>query len=52
MLAFYSQVFEAYQGLNSALKELSEKLAKAKGRIEKYWGISLNRTGKADITIL
>lgn len=52
MLAFHSQVFEAYQGLNSALKELSEKLAKAEGRIEKYWGISLNGTGKADITIL
>ncbi len=52
MLAFHSQVFEAYQGLNSALKELSEKLVKAEGRIEKYWGISLNGTRKADVTIL
>lgn len=52
MLAFHSQALEVYQGLHSAMKELSEKLAKAEGRIEKYWGISLNGTGKEDVTVL
>ncbi len=40
----------AYQGLQGALKELSEKLAAAEGRLEKYWGLSLNGTGKRDVT--
>ena len=39
MLAFHSQALEAYRGLQSALREVSEKLAMAEGRLEKYWGI-------------
>lgn len=52
MLAFHSQTLEAYKGLQSALKELSEKLALADSRLERYWGISLNGTRKADVTVL
>ena len=44
MLAFHNQALEAYQGLRSALRELSEKLACAEGRIEQSWGIPLNET--------
>jgi len=52
MLAFHSQTLDTYKGLQSALKELSEKLALADSRLERYWGISLNGTGKEDVTIL
>ena len=52
MLAFHNQTFEAYNRLQSALKELSEKMALAEGRLEKYWGISLNGTGSEDVTVI
>ncbi len=52
MLDFYGAVSEAYHGLNKALRELSEKLALAKGRIEKYWGVPLTGNGEKDVTIL
>ncbi len=50
MLSFHTQALEAYQGLQGALKELSEKLAAAEGRLEQYWGMSLNGTGERDVT--
>ena len=37
MSAFCSQMVEAYQGLQGALKELSGKLAAVEGRLERYW---------------
>ena len=52
MLAFHSQILELYKGLQSALKEVSEKLAMAEGRLERYWGIPLNGLEKSDITVL
>ena len=52
MLDFYSGVLEAYHGLQKALRELSEKLALAEGRIEKYWGVPLTGSGEKDITVL
>ena len=52
MLAFHSQALEAYRGLQSALKEVSEKLAMAEGRLEKYWGIPLNGASRKDVTVL
>ena len=52
MLEFYGEVSDAYHGLHKALKELSEKLALAEGRIEKYWGVPLTGTGEKDITVL
>lgn len=36
MLSFHTQALQAYQGLQSAFKELSEKLAAAEGRLEQY----------------
>ena len=36
MLAFHSQTLEAYHGFQTALRELSEKLVVAEGRLEKY----------------
>ena len=50
MLAFHAQALEAYQGLRSALRDLSKKLASAEGRIEQYWGIPLNETKEKDMT--
>lgn len=50
MLSFHAQTLRAYQDLQGALKELSEKQAVAEGRLEKYWGITLNGTGKQDLT--
>ena len=52
MLAFHSQTMEAYDGLRCALKDLSEKLAAAEGRLERYWGLSLNGSGKQDVIVL
>ncbi|KAL6716965.1 hypothetical protein ACLMJK_004878 [Lecanora helva] len=52
MLAFHAQAMEAYDGLRAALRELSEKLAAAEGRLETYWGISLNGSVKNDVTVL
>ena len=52
MLDFYGAVSEAYHGLNKALRELSEKLALAEGRIEKYWGVPLIGNGEKDVTVL
>ncbi|KAL2049560.1 hypothetical protein ABVK25_010139 [Lepraria finkii] len=52
MLGFHSQTLEAYHSLHIALRELSEKLVKAEGRLEKYWGIPLNGAGQKDITVL
>ena len=52
MLAFQDQTLQAYQTLQKALKELSDKLATAEGRLERYWGISLNGTGKPDVTTI
>ena len=50
MLAFHAQALEAYHGLRSALRDLSEKLATAEGHIEQYWGIPLNETKEKDMT--
>ena len=50
MLEFHSEVSESYHGLRKALRKLSEKLALAEGRIEKYWGVPL--TDEKDIIIL
>ena len=52
MLAFHSQALEVYRGLQGALKELSAKLVVAEGRLERYWGISVNGMGKKDITTI
>jgi len=52
MLAFHSQALEVYQVLQGALKDLSEKLAAAEGRLERYWGMSLNGTGNEDVTVI
>ncbi len=52
MMAFHSQAFQAYQLQQSALQELSDKMALAEGRLEKYWGVSLASLGKCDLTVL
>ena len=52
MLDFYNGVSEAYHDLQRALRELSEKLALAEGRIEKYWGVPLAGTGEKDVAVL
>lgn len=50
MLAFHNQVLEVYQGLQAALKGLSEKMASAESRIEEYWGVPL--ADKKDVTVV
>lgn len=52
MLAFHSQALEVYQDLQGALKELTEKLANAEGRLERYWGINLKGSRKKDVTVI
>jgi len=52
LLAFHSQTMESFQNLQSASKELSESMALAEGRLEKYWGIPLNSSGKNDLIVL
>ncbi len=52
LLAFYNQTIELFQTLQSALKELSENIALAEGKLKKYWGIPLNGSSKSDLIIL
>ena len=40
MLVLHNQVSEIYQGLQTSLRELSEKMVCAEGRIERYWGLT------------
>ena len=48
LLAFHSECIRAFDILQLSFKELSERMATAEGRIEKYWGITLN--GENDLT--
>ena len=52
MLGFHSESLEAYRRLQGALKQLSEKLVNAEGRIERYWGMSLTGTAEKDMTVI
>lgn len=52
MLAFHSKVMEAFQVLQRATQELSEKMVLSEGRILEYWGIDLNGDGDDDLTVL
>lgn len=51
MLAFHNEILDVYQGLQSALKALSEKMARAEGRIERYWGVPTGSDNK-DVTVV
>ena len=52
MLAFHSECMQSYNILQVAFKELSEKMAIAEGRIERYWGITLYGCKEKDLTML
>ena len=52
MMAFHNQALQAYQMQQSALQELSEKMALAEGRLEKYWGITLKDLGNEDLSVI
>ena len=52
MLEFYNGVLEAYHHLQETLRGLSEKLAHAEGRIERYWGVPLTGNGRQDLIAL
>ena len=49
MLAFHDQVLGVYKGLQGALRDLSEKMACAESRIERYWGVTEE---DKDITVI
>lgn len=50
MLAFHADCTIAFEKMQVAFRELSEKMMLAEGRMERYWGISLS--GEKDIIIL
>ena len=50
MLAFHDQVLGVYQVLQAALRDLSEKMACAEGRTERYWGVT--RKDSKDVTVI
>ena len=52
MLSFHHDVMEGYQVLQTALRELSEKMARAESRIERYWGVPLTGKDREDVTVL
>lgn len=53
MLEFHSKVMEAFQVLQRATQDLSEKMALSEGRILEYWGIDLNGGGDdVDLTVI
>lgn len=52
MLAFHHQTLQSFHMMQSALRELSDRMALAEGRLERYWGIPLNGAQRSDVTVL
>ena len=52
MMAFHHQSTQAYEAMQQAFRELSEKMAMAEERLDRYWGIALTKAKDRDLTVL
>ena len=52
MLAFHNQSTQAYEALQQAFRDLSDKMAVAEERLDRYWGIALTKAKDKDLTVL
>ena len=52
MLHFHNQVLEAHRNLQAALDELKKNVARAEGRILRFWGVENVNAGKDEIITL
>lgn len=52
MLAFHQQTLKSFQVLQTALKELSDKMARSEEFMLRYWGIDVNNANEDDLVVL
>lgn len=51
MMAFHNDTLKSFQLLQTALKELSHRMAMSEECMLRYWGIDMNKIHENDITV-
>ena len=52
MAAFHAKIFQSFGILQSALKDVSDKMAASEENLLEYWGVDLNSLGEEDLTVV